>query len=495
MESLPRSVHTVEQVRLLEQRTCAALGISSYALMQRAGAAAHELLREAWPHARRIAIVCGPGNNGGDGYVLARLAREHGADVYVTAIGDPAALRGEARQAFADFASRGGSVQPWREQEIREAHVVVDAIFGIGLARALADDVADKVAAINGGGAPVLALDIPSGLHADTGRVLGAAIVAQRTLTFVALKLGFYLGRGPDVVGRLAHAGLGAPPETSAALEPAAVRIGEYALVELAPRARTSHKGAHGRVLIIGGGRGMAGAARLAGEAALRVGAGLVTVATRAENVASIVGARPELIVHAVENAADLQLLIERADVLAIGPGLGQDEWARALFETSLSSGKPMVIDADGLNLLARQPRTNARWALTPHPGEAARLLGRTSVEIQNDRLGALRALEARYGGTIVLKGAGTMVLSGSAPPAICDRGNPGMASAGMGDVLTGVIASLAGQIGDVARAAELGVMAHAHAGDLAAERGERGLIASDLFEHLRTCVNLNQRH
>jgi NAD(P)H-hydrate epimerase len=273
-------------------------------------------------------------------------------------------------------------------------------------------------------------------------------------------------------------------------IEPAAVRIGDEVLDALRPRQRTSHKGAHGRVLVIGGGRGMAGAARLAGEAALRAGAGLVTVATHAENVAAIVSGRPELIVRGVEDGADLRTLIERADVLALGPGLGQDEWAQALYSVALESSKPVVVDADGLNLLARGPRTSAHWALTPHPAEAARLLATTTEAVQADRVAAVRALAARYGGAIVLKGARTLVLTDDGAPAICDRGNPGMASAGMGDVLTGVIAGLAGQLGDMARAARIGVLIHAYAGDLAAQGGERGLIASDLFERLRTCVN-----
>jgi hydroxyethylthiazole kinase-like uncharacterized protein yjeF len=187
--------------------------------------------------------------------------------------------------------------------------------------------------------------------------------------------------------------------------------------------------------------------------------------------------------------------LVQGADVLALGPGLGQDDWAHTLFDAALASGKPIVIDADGLNLLARSPRTAAHWVLTPHPGEAARLLARTTDEIQADRIDALRALAARFGGAIVLKGAGSLVLAGASPPTLCDLGNPGMASAGMGDVLTGVIAGLAAQVGDLAQAARMGVYIHARAGDLAAKRGERGLIASDLFEHLRTCVNPTLRH
>jgi hydroxyethylthiazole kinase-like uncharacterized protein yjeF len=228
----------------------------------------------------------------------------------------------------------------------------------------------------------------------------------------------------------------------------------------------------------------------MAGEAALRVGAGLVTVATRGENVSAIVGGRPELICRGVERVEDLRPLLERADVLAVGPGLGQDEWARTLFEAALDSNKPTVIDADGLNLLAQHPRGSPDWILTPHPGEAARLLGATAENIQADRLGAARAIVERYLGTVALKGAGTIVASGGAAPFICDRGNPGMATAGMGDVLTGAIAGIAAQTLDTNSAAKAGVLVHALAGDRAARRGERGLVASDLFEHLPACVN-----
>jgi NAD(P)H-hydrate epimerase len=234
----------------------------------------------------------------------------------------------------------------------------------------------------------------------------------------------------------------------------------------------------------------MAGAARLAGEAALRVGSGLVTVATRAENAASITSSRPELICHAVECASDLTPLIERADVIAIGPGLGQDEWSRQMEHGVYGCDKPMVLDADALNLLAQSPRKSATWILTPHPGEAGRLIGSTAADVQFDRLGAARYIADRYGGVVVLKGAGTLVIDAESAPHICDRGNPGMASPGMGDVLTGVIAGVLAQGADLASAARTGVLVHATAGDMAAHRGERGTLASDLFNYLPTCVN-----
>jgi ADP-dependent NAD(P)H-hydrate dehydratase / NAD(P)H-hydrate epimerase len=246
--------------------------------------------------------------------------------------------------------------------------------------------------------------------------------------------------------------------------------------------------------LVIGGGIGMAGAARMAGEAALRAGAGLVTVATWPDNVASITASRPELMCRGVANGQDLEPIIERADVLAIGPGLGRDAWALELLDKALLSDKPTVIDADALNLLSDAPRSRSNWILTPHPGEAGRMLGISTAEVQSNRLQSARELAKRFAGTVVLKGAGTLVVTDECLPYICDRGNPGMASPGMGDVLTGVIAGIAAQTADLPGAARAGVLVHAMAGDMAARRGERGLLATDLFGYLPTCVNPTQR-
>src|SRR5918994_1764628 len=495
MSTLPVAVHTAAQVRALDRHASDDLQITSYTLMTRAGEAALGTLRSCWPSAQRIAIVCGPGNNGGDGYVLARLARAQRLQVVAIGLGEPAQLHGDARRAHDDFLRTGGSVVGWDSNCLRGADVVVDALFGVGLSRPVAGIAAEAIAAINECDAHVLALDIPSGLHADTGEILGAAVRAERTLTFLGLKLGFYLGEGPNCVGIIMLDGLELPPQALSHGDAAASLISEGAIAELLPRRRrTAHKGQQGSVLVIGGNIGMAGAARMAGEAALRAGAGLVTVATRSENVAAIVGARPELMCRGVTRAEDLTGLLAHADVIALGPGLGQDDWARMMFETALGSEQRTIVDADALNLLAQSPRANTRWILTPHPGEAARLLGKTAAEVQRDRLGAARAIAARYGGIVVLKGAGTLVVSDEALPAICDRGNPGMASAGMGDVLTGVIAGIVAQKAELAAAARVGVLVHALAGDMAARRGERGLLATDLLAYLPTCVNPHQR-
>jgi NAD(P)H-hydrate epimerase len=372
---------------------------------------------------------------------------------------------------------------------------VVDAIFGTGLSRPLGPMTIERINTINECGAPILALDIPSGLDSDTGAVWGGAIIAERTLSFIGLKLGFYLGEGPNHTGIVLFDDLDLPANAASFVEPSALRIGEDALAELLPRRRrTTHKGQQGSVLVIGGGIGMAGAARMAGEAALRAGAGLVTVATWPDNVASITASRPELMCRGVSSAYDLEAMIERADVLAIGPGLGRDAWGQQLLDKALLSDKPTVIDADALNLLSHAPRASSKWVLTPHPGEAGRLLGISTADVQADRLQAARELAKRFAGTVVLKGAGTLVVTNDSLPYICDKGNPGMASPGMGDVLTGVIAGIAAQTADLPGAARVGVLVHAMAGDMAARRGERGLLATDLFGYLQTCVNPAQR-
>ena len=495
MVNLPLAIHTAAQVRALDRHAIDDLNIPGYTLMTLAGEAAFTTLRSCWPSAQRIVVLCGPGNNGGDGYVLARLAKQSRLDVRVIALSDPAQLRGDAQRAWQDFAAAGGTTQPWSPECLDHAEIVVDAIFGTGLSRTLDADMIERIRIINECRAHILAIDIPSGLHADTGHILGAAVRAARTVAFIGLKLGFYLGQGPNCTGVVMLDTLDLPQAALDHIGPAALRISEDALARLLPRRpRTTHKGAQGHVLLIGGGQGMAGAVRLAGEAALRVGAGLVTVATLPENAATIVAQRPELICLGIEHPDQLRSLIERADVLAIGPGLGADEWARSMVRNAVDCTIPTVIDADALNLLALAPCKGDRRVLTPHPGEAGRLLGISTSEVQDDRLAAARAIVERYGGTVVLKGAGTLVVERDQLPSICDQGNPGMASPGMGDVLTGVIAGIAAQTADLSEAARAGVLVHAMAGDMAARRGERGLLASDLFTYLPTCVNPTQR-
>ena len=494
MEVLPPLIYSTAAIRAADRRAIEVLGLPGYTLMTRAGEAALGALRGQWPLARRLLVLCGPGNNGGDGYVVARYARVSGLDVVVSA---PAGIpvRGDAARAADDWRAAGGSVLPWTAALLERADLVVDALLGTGLDRPVAHGLADVIRAVNTAVRPVVALDLPSGLDGDRGVVMGAAIRATLTVTFISLKPGFFLAAGPEHVGRLVCDTLDLSPEAFDGAQPVLQRITEKDLRALLPRrSRTAHKGVNGRVLLIGGGPGMPGAIRLAAEAALRSGAGLVTVGTWPAHAAAIASIRPEIIAVGVEQAADLAPAIAAADIVAIGPGLGQSPWARALLDAAIASGTPLVVDADALNLLATAPRRCDHWCLTPHPGEAGRLLERDSEAIQGDRLASVRALAERFGGVAVLKGAGTLIANGREAPWVCERGNPGMAAAGMGDVLTGVIAGIAAQQADhggsLARAAAVGVLVHATAGDLAARGGERGILASDLIAYLPACVN-----
>jgi hydroxyethylthiazole kinase-like uncharacterized protein yjeF len=489
MQASGGALFTAGQVRDLDRRASHELGIPGYELMTRAGHATLNALRALWPAARSIGVLCGPGNNGGDGYVVARVARAQGLRACVVALGDPAQLAGDARRAFDDFTAAGGRCAPWTSA-VLEADVIVDALYGTGLARPVTGEAAAMLEAVNASGRPLVCVDIPSGLHADTGAVLGVAARAALTVTFIGRKLGLYLGAGADHAGRIVFDALDVPAETFALATPVARLLDERVVLEALPRRRrAAHKGNHGHVLVIGGGPGMPGAARLAGEAALRAGAGLVTLAVHPDNV-GVVAARPELMCVATRSATDLDDALSRATVVAVGPGLGQGEWARRLLAAAVACGKPLVVDADALNLLAAAPRSLDRWVLTPHPGEAARLLATTSAAVQADRLEAARKLQARFGGTVVLKGAGSIVQGAGDVPGICDRGNPGMAVGGMGDVLTGVIAGILAQGAAPALAARAGVFVHALAGDLAARKGERGMLATDVLDQVRACVN-----
>ena len=488
--ALPYALYRASQVREFDRIAIEELGIGGGVLMERAGGGAFRAMRENWPDAREITVLAGLGNNGGDGYVVARLAQEAGLSPRVLQLGDPERISGDAREHAMRYRATGAAWEVF-ERLPRHTDVIVDALLGTGLDRAIEGRWAEVIRAVNACRAPVLSVDIPSGLDADTGAILGEAVAADVTVTFIALKQGLFTAEGPAVCGNIAFEQLEVPHSVYAREILAARRL-DWRRQEtlLPPRRRSAHKGNFGHVLVIGGNRGFAGAARLSAEAAARAGAGLVSLATRPEHVPAVVGACPEIMARGVESAADLDELLERATVVALGPGLGHDEWATALWRAGLEKGLPAVVDADALNLLAGEPR-RGNWILTPHPGEAARLLGTSVSAVQADRFAAAEALQARYGGVVVLKGAGTLVRSGGTrTPAVCSEGNPGMASGGMGDVLTGLVAGLVAQGVDEEQAAETGAALHAAAADRAAGRGERGLLATDLLPEIRPLLN-----
>ncbi|MDE2308063.1 MAG: NAD(P)H-hydrate dehydratase [Xanthomonadaceae bacterium] len=482
-----RDLYTVEQLRAIERAALAALGISGQELMRRAASAALGSLRRHWPQVRRIRIYCGPGNNGGDGFLLAVLAREAGLQVELVALDGRA--HGDAALARSAWEAAGGRVRRWDAQcDPGETELHVDALYGIGLDRALEPSVARLVEQINASGQPVLALDVPSGLNADSGHCPGTAIRADVTVTFIAGKRGLHTGRAADHVGVLELATLGVPGQVCAGVCPDARLL---VAACLPPRARCANKGSYGHVLVIGGDHGMAGAVRMTGEAALRAGAGLVGVATRSGHVLALNAARPEMMVQAIDEPQWLEPLLEWASVLAVGPGLGKGAWGHALWRLALGADKPLVLDADGLNLLVREPRKfGVPAVLTPHPGEAGRLLGVATPEIERDRFAAARELARRHAAVVVLKGAGSLIADPDGRLEVCPWGNPGMASGGMGDLLAGIIAALLAQGCTAWQAACLGVGLHARAGDHAAQQGERGLLASDLLAPLRALGN-----
>ncbi|NYZ63811.1 NAD(P)H-hydrate dehydratase [Luteimonas deserti] len=484
-------LYDVATLRRVEAAALEEIGDAD-ALMARAGEAAWRFACAHWPDAKRVLVVCGPGNNGGDGYVLARYAHTAGRAVSVLRLAAHAPRTPEAQAACAAFIAAGGQVALVGTDTLPPADLVVDALFGLGLTRAADADSAALIEAINAAGAPVLALDVPSGLDADRGHAAGTAVRATRTVQMIAGHVGLYTGDGPEHAGARAVADLDVASgcfdgEASAARRVTGSDLGHW----LRPRHRNSHKGHAGHVLCIGGDHGTGGAVMLAAEAALRSGAGLVSVGTRAGHVPAMLARCPEVMARAVDTDAALGALLDAADVVALGPGLGQGAWGHGLLADVLASGRPLVLDADGLNLLARAPRPlPSDSILTPHPGEAARLLGCTTAEVQADRLAALHALVAQSGAVVVLKGAGTLVAAPGAIPWLVDAGNPGMATGGMGDVLTGVIAALRAQGLAPEAAAVCGALLHAAAGDAAAQAGERGLLPRDLFGHLRTLAN-----
>jgi ADP-dependent NAD(P)H-hydrate dehydratase / NAD(P)H-hydrate epimerase len=478
-------------VRSLDRAACDANGIESFALMQRAGTRVAQIAMARWPNAQRIVVVCGPGNNGGDGYVAALALKKAVRDVQVYVTHAPQSA--DAKRAAAQWMQAGGQsidIQQLSDQVLAGTELLIDAIFGIG-ARALDGSVADAVQRINDAQLPVIAIDLPSGLDADTGAT-ALAVRAALSVTMIARKAGMHTGKARDYCGEILLESLDIPEHVLQSQKPVAYL--QSGLQYLPVRRRPSaHKGDSGHVLCIGGDQNMGGAIRLTAEAALRAGAGIVSVRTHAAHVPGLISARPELLVEAID---DQPLGCKRRiDVLVIGPGLGQGSWAQTLLDQALSLVQQhrcaLVLDADALNLLAIKAfALPANTVLTPHPLEAARLLACEVSDIERDRYRAVRTLAQRHNSMAVLKGAGSLIADPDGAVRVCALGNPGMAVAGMGDVLTGTVAAMLAQQLSAWQAACDGVIAHAFAGDWAARNGERGMCASDVIGCLRRAVN-----
>ncbi|GAA6134777.1 bifunctional ADP-dependent NAD(P)H-hydrate dehydratase/NAD(P)H-hydrate epimerase [Oceaniserpentilla sp. 4NH20-0058] len=495
-------LYTPNQCQALDRTCIDDLGFDGYELMQQAAQAAFGVLISEWPNAHSLIILCGKGNNGGDGFEMASLACEHGLGVQLVFDGKVDELTGEAKQAAFHALDNGLTVIASDQVNWALSNcVIVDALLGTGIQGPPREPMASLIQQANTSGLPILAVDIPSGLNGLTGCVVGEAINAHITVTMLLNKQGLYTGDGPNYVGQVRVAGLAVPKQIVKTISSSCElqnwqHLKHAAIFE--PRIATSHKGHFGHVLLVGGDTGMAGAISLAASAALRSGAGLVSVATRPENVSIVVTRQPEIMAHGVNSVSDIKGLIEKASVIAIGPGLGQGSWGQQMLQAVMASEKPVVMDADALNLLASQKihyNLSSRISvLTPHPGEAARLLNTSTAQIGQDRFKALQEIAKLYSSEVVLKGAGTLVGS-SVQTSICQDGNPGMASGGMGDVLTGVLIGIMAQNeailpSDLHSVVTSAVCLHSAAADEAAKAGQTSLVASDLLNTIRQLLN-----
>ena len=493
-------------------------GVAPYSLMTRAGEAVAAAAIRRWRHAvhQGVLVVAGRGNNGGDGMVAARALMGEQVPVRAILLASASALKGDAARAHAEFVSHGGRVVEIGDEGELDAvmgarpGVIIDAIFGTGLNAEVRGLPRRAIEALNHAGAPVLAVDIASGVDSDSGAVMGAAVRAALTVTFGFAKFGHVSYPGAELCGDLEIAEVGFAPAAIAEIAPHG-RFFDAAEARpyLRRRPQNSHKGNFGHVMVVAGGRGKSGAAILAGRGALRLGAGLVTAAIP-ETVGAIVAAgQAELMTEPVadrdghfdgrEAPRVLAKLIEGKDALAVGPGIGQSDDTRALMEWLIAEGaaprRPMLIDADGLNAVALIGAGALRRAagpvvLTPHPGEAARLLGMTTGEVNANRIGAARRLSDLSGAAVLLKGARTVIAGSGGEVYVNASGNPGMATAGMGDVLSGMIGALLAQRLAPLDALALGAFLHGYAADrLAARIGPVGYLAGDLADELPSAL------
>jgi ADP-dependent NAD(P)H-hydrate dehydratase / NAD(P)H-hydrate epimerase len=502
-------VFTAEEMRRLDQRAIQALGIPGATLMENAGRGAARVIIESLPDlgvGAHVAVVCGRGGNGGDGFVVARLLAEQGVHVSVWLAHPPDEIRGDAVGKLAALGPAG--IQPAQvtsddavAEALARADLVVDALLGTGSRGAPEPTVARLIELINAAGRPVVALDIPSGLPPDGGASSGPIVRASLTATFAGLKRGLVVPPGLDYAGKVSVVDIGIPSDEVRRGVTTFLLEAKDVAANLPPRARTAHKGTYGHLLIVAGSLGKTGAAALAARAAMRSGAGLVTVATAASQQPVVAGlvlepmteALPETHSHSVSLKA-LDTLLELAatrSAVAIGPGLGLDPETQALVrELARTVPRPMVLDADALTALAGHldvlngavgPR-----CLTPHPGEMARLLGTTVADVERDRLEVARGLATARNVSVVLKGPASVIALPSGEVYINPTGNPGLASGGTGDVLTGIVGAFLARGLPPAAALPCAVYLHGRAGDLAAARvGQEALIASDVIDAL----------
>jgi NAD(P)H-hydrate epimerase len=499
--SLAHKIVSSEQVRLLEPQAALDAGCGMFELMQRAGEAAFAQLIKNWPDAQNILVIAGNGNNAGDGYVVATLAKQHGLNVQLGCHDPHRVLEGDAKQAQSLWHQAAGESVALSSFDYAKCDLIVDALLGTGFTGQVKSNFLEVINKVNQAQRPILSIDIPSGMQADTGQALPVCIKADLTITFVAIKPGLVTGIGKTYSGQLIYADLGIG-KTFFDLALQVAQLVDWPMLQ-ALQARPIHanKGSFGKLLCIGGNQGMAGAIRLSVESALRTGVGLVKVFCHESSSALITSGRPEIML----THKNLKEALDWCSCIVIGPGLGQDEWAKQQFCELMAylelQPKPLVLDADALNILADIPEDSVviktlaelpEVIITPHPGEASRLLGCDIASIEGDRYQASLDITQKYHCTTVLKGAGSIIQAKNPDQCwICEGGNPGMATAGMGDLLTGITGAFLALGMTAQQAAIYAVCAHAEAGDrVATQYGQRGMIASDLFQPLRAIVN-----
>lgn len=498
-------LYSAQQVKLGEVTCANKAGISMYQLMELAGHAVFDTMLAHFNQANRIAVLAGRGNNGGDAYVFARLALQKKCDVTVYSFFPDKSLSGDAEIARQAYLNQGKSISNIEEADFQGYELIVDGLLGTGFSGTLREHMRKVIAKVNNAEAPVIGIDLPSGLNADNGIVEQECINADYTVTFVAPKVGLMIADGPDHTGHLILAGLTIGDMFYQEFEPVACVYGLPNQILIPRRKRNTNKGRNGHVLCIGGAEGMPGAIYLTAKAGLRTGVGKASVICHQSNVATINIMCPELMVWGATQEAAEQLInkLHSADVVVIGPGLGQGEWSQFVVKQTLTAliakPKTLVIDADGLNLIASHlelaalfKKVNCESVLTPHPLEAARLLGIKVTEVNQDRVVKAKLLAQEFASHIVLKGNHSLVVSED-KVSVNLTGNSGMASAGMGDVLTGIIAALAANKENLQfnmnETVKLAVYLHGLAGDFAAKSGEIGIIASDVIEQLPKAI------
>ena len=486
--ALPSPLFSVEQIKAMECDFASVNKTTTFLLMQRAGTAAFNLMRQLWPNEKHIVVLCGKGNNAGDGFILALLAAQASLRVDVVELFPDHQPKNDSALAYQALKEHFPGTLNAKIADLENCDLIVDAMLGTGLRGKLSEPIAGVIKHANASGLPIFSLDIPSGLHADTGSAPSGAVNAQATVSFIGLKKGMVTADGLNHCGDIYLNTLDALPGNSEEIAEALWSKCVHYRSHWPRRLPNSHKGHFGHLAVVAGSPGLLGAARLSASSALRLGAGLVSVGTHPEQAIMVNANQPELMVFPLDEATKYWQKSFRAVV--VGPGLGQDAWAFRQWQEALALGLPCVLDADALNFLAQEKRNNENWVLTPHPGEAARLLNSSTEAVQSDRFLAAKTIVRQYGGVCVLKGAGTIIATQSETHVLA-HGHPAMATAGMGDVLAGAIGALLAQGLGVQQAALLGCLVHsASAEHYINQMGPHGLVASEIVTAMPKLLN-----